>query len=269
MSSQNKHSTKTNAKILLLDCETSPIRAFVWGLWDNNVALNQIDRDWYLLSAAWKWLGEKHVTVVGPVSTEDKHEGAEYAILSAIHPYLDKADIVVGHNAKAFDVKKLNAKFIEYGFAPPSPYRIVDTLLEARKHFKMSSNKLDYLANLLGFGNKIKTDFDLWKGCMAGDLKSWANLLKYNIKDVKLLEKIYLALRPWMTNHPNLGVYHDGKIEGTDVVCGKCGGIHIQWRGYATTNLSKFRRFQCLSCGGWGRSRVAEPGRVHVAASIV
>ncbi len=256
-------------KILLIDIESAPLLAYVWGLWDNNVSLNQIKRDWYLLSVSWKWLGEKHTTVVGPVSTEHNHKGAEYAILSAIHPYLDQADIVVGHNVRAFDVKKLNSKFIEFGFNPPSPYRTVDTLLEARKHFKMTSNKLDYLANLLGFGNKIKTDFDLWVGCMSGDLKSWVKLLKYNVKDVLLLEKVYLKMRPWMTTHPNVGVYLDGPIEGADVICGKCGHNHVQWRGYVTTNLSKYRRFQCMGCFGWGRARAAEPRGQHVVANII
>ena len=48
---------KTEPKILLYDIETAPIQAYVWGLWDNNVALNQIETDWYILSWSAKWLG--------------------------------------------------------------------------------------------------------------------------------------------------------------------------------------------------------------------
>lgn len=250
--------------ILLLDIETAPIRAYTWGLWKQNVGLNQIDRDWYLLSAAWKILGHKHVQIVGDMSTEKYHQTQERDILSGLHRALDWADIVIGHNAKQFDLGKINAKFIEYGFSPPSPYRVVDTLVEAKKHFNLTSNKLDYLANLLGFGNKIKTDFDLWKGCMQGDEKSWEKMLKYNKKDVLLLEKVYLKMRPWMTNHPNVGVYH----EDGDTHCPKCNSTNIQWRGYAVTNLSRFKRFQCTDCGAWGRSRVNDLNRTNLGANI-
>lgn len=252
------------AKILLLDIENAAIRGYVWGLFDNNLALSQIDRDWYLLSCAYKWLGEKDIVVVGKPSHEDDYEGQEYDILEHLHGILDEADIVIGHNAKSFDVKKLNAKFLEYGFEPPSPYRVIDTLLEARKHFRLTSNKLDYLSNLLGFGNKIKTDFDLWVGCMKGDAKSWEYMLKYNRKDVVLLEKVYLKLRPWMVNHPNVGVYQDA---GDKVVCPKCGSNHLQWRGYVSTNLSQFRRFQCQDCLGWGRARLNIANRKNLAAN--
>jgi len=253
------------ANILLLDIENAAIKGYVWGLFDNNLSLSQIDRDWYLLSCAYKWLGDRSITVVGAPSHEDDHKEQEYIILEHMHTILDEADIVVGHNAKSFDVKKLNAKFIEYGFDPPSSYRIVDTLLEARKHFRLTSNKLDYLASVLGFGNKIKTDFDLWVGCMKGDEKAWAKMLAYNKKDVLLLEKVYLKMRPWMTNHPNVGVYED---EGEAVRCPKCGGTHIQQRGYAITNLSRFQRFQCQDCGGWFRGRINDLNRTNLSANI-
>lgn len=251
-----------NAKILLLDCETAPIRAYTWGLFDQNIGLNQIDRDWYLLSCAYKWLGDKRIVPVGVRSTEDKHAGAEFVILSNLRRVLDESDIVIGHNVKRFDIAKLNAKFLEYKMAPPSPYRTIDTLTEARRHFKMTSNKLDYLASLLGFGNKIKTDFDLWKGCMKGDQKSWDKMLKYNMKDVALLEKVYLTMRPWMRTHPNLGVF----LEGDKPACPICGGSHLQRRGYVTTNLSRYQRFQCQDCGGWSRGRANDLDRTNLVA---
>ena len=45
-------------RVLLFDIETAPILAHVWGLWDNNVALNQIIADWHVLSWSAKWLGD-------------------------------------------------------------------------------------------------------------------------------------------------------------------------------------------------------------------
>ena len=54
-----KNKTFKEMNILLLDIETSPVVAWVWGLRDQNVGLNMIKEDWYVLSWAAKWLGDK------------------------------------------------------------------------------------------------------------------------------------------------------------------------------------------------------------------
>ena len=43
------------AKILIIDIETSPIMGKVWSLWKQNVSLDQIEEDWYIMSYAAKW----------------------------------------------------------------------------------------------------------------------------------------------------------------------------------------------------------------------
>ncbi len=60
--------SKNNGPIvLLLDIETAPIIGHVWGLWENNVGLNQIESDWHLLSWSAKYLESKDKkTVYGP-----------------------------------------------------------------------------------------------------------------------------------------------------------------------------------------------------------
>ena len=42
-------------KILVIDIETSPVLANVWRLFKENVGLNQIQKDWHLLSYSAKW----------------------------------------------------------------------------------------------------------------------------------------------------------------------------------------------------------------------
>lgn len=251
-------------KILLFDCETSPILAYVWGLWDNNVSLDQIKEDWYLLSWSAKWLGDKKVMCDAlPMHPKyKKGRDNEKLILQSLWKLLDEADIVIAHNARKFDMAKLYAKFLEYGMPPPSPCRIIDTLVEAKKHFKLTSNKLDYIAELLGFGRKIRTDFLLWVACMEGDLEAWDKMIRYNKRDTVLLEKVYLKMRPWMRTHPNLGVF----LEGDKPACPICGGSHLQRRGYVTTNLSRYQRFQCQDCGGWSRGRANDIDRTHLVA---
>ena len=48
-------------KILLYDIEVSYTVGAVWGLYEQNVA--HVLREPYILTVAWKWLGEKQVYV--------------------------------------------------------------------------------------------------------------------------------------------------------------------------------------------------------------
>ncbi len=48
-------------KILLLDIETSPNLAYVWGLFKQNVAINQIKESGSVLCWAAKWYGSRDV----------------------------------------------------------------------------------------------------------------------------------------------------------------------------------------------------------------
>ena len=254
------------AKILIFDIETAPIRAYVWRMWKETIGFNQIHDDWYMLTWAAKWLGEEDMYFDSNHLHGDCNDDTEIA--KSLHAMIDEADIIVAHNAKKFDIKKMNTRFMAAGLSPPSPYRVVDTLEEARKHFAFTSNRLDALGKILGVGEKVDTGgFDLWWRCMEGDEEAFEEMVYYNIGDIELLEKVYLLLRPWMKNHPNIGVYDDDET----VSCPKCGGTTLQWRGYATTQAGRFHRFQCQSCGGWGRSRYSVLGvdkKKAVAANI-
>lgn len=254
-------------KIFLFDIETAPIMAYVWSIWQQNVGMNQIVHDWRMLTWAGKWLDSNEILYDS--CHLHKNHNDDRPILESLHACLDEADIVVAHNGNKFDMKKVNARFLQHGIAPPSPYRKIDTLLEAKKNFAFTSNRLDALGKALGVGGKQDTGgFELWSRCMAGDHAAYDKMVEYNIRDITLLEDVYLALRPWMHNHPNLAVYDDNE----DPTCPKCGGTHLQWRGYATTNASRFRRFQCQDCGGWGRDRVNElpkENRRNVMANVL
>lgn len=244
------------AKVFLFDIETAPISAYVWSIWQQNVGMNQITRDWRMLTWAGKWLDEDEVIYDSAHLHGDIESDLE--ICQSLHRYLDEADIVIAHNGNRFDIKKVNARFLAHGMAPPSPYRKIDTLLEAKKAFAFTSNRLDALGKALGVGGKSDTGgFSLWSRCMAGDKKAFEEMVEYNVRDITLLEDVYYALRPWMNNHPNIGVYNDDEEEQ----CPKCGSTHLHYRGFATTQAGRYRRVQCLDCGGWSRSRFSEIGK--------
>jgi hypothetical protein len=235
------------AKTLLVDIETTPNLAYVWGKYQQDVI--RFAAEWSLLSFSYKWMDETATKFLG----RDNYLEAE--LVEILHSLFDRADIVIAHNGDKFDIRKVNAKFIEFGLDPPAPYKSVDTLKVAKRYFKFNSNKLDDLGTILGLGNKAATGgFDLWMGCMQGDKKAWKTMRKYNNQDVELLEQVYLKLRPWIDNHPGLNV-----IDGKPDACPKCGETRLQARGTRkTTKVGVYHRFQCQGCGGWCSSRKAE-----------
>lgn len=116
------------------------------------------------------------------------------------------------------------------GFKPPAPYKQIDLLQVVKSNFKFPSNKLDYISQRLGLGQKVEHEgMALWTKCMKGDKAAWQRMEEYNIQDVVLLEDLYKRILPWIKNHPNMNVYKDGPI------CPTCGDEHLQKRGTAVT----------------------------------
>lgn len=242
------------ARMLTLDIETAPIMANVWALWDQNVGLNQINSDWHLLSFAAKWLGEDKVIYADQRGRRNKEN--DLRLLKILWKLLDEADIVIGHNAKRFDVKKINARFLLAGMKPPSPYKVVDTMIIAKSQFMFTSNKLEFLTDKLNVKYKKLPHgkfpgFALWKAVMADKPGAWEEMEEYNKYDVLSTEELYLILRPWDRQHPNLATY-DQEDEG--YVCPVCGSSDLWKRGFHHTNTGIFQRYQC-SCGAWSHDR--------------
>ena len=233
-------------KILLLDIETSPLTAYVWGLWDQNIGLNQIIDSSSTLCWAARWLGEKEVMF------DSVHKSGHTKMIERIHALVDEADAVVHYNGRKFDMPVLHKEFLLLGMAPPAPYKDIDLLKVVRQKFRFPSNKLDYVSQALGIGNKVKhMGMGLWKDCMAGDGKAWKLMEKYNKQDVVLLEKLYNKLLGWIPNHPNHGLY----VDSDTPVCRNCGTDKLQLRGFSFTTTGKYQRYQCKCCGSWGRGK--------------
>ena len=162
-------------RILITDIETSPNLAHVWGLWQQNVSLSQLMDTTSMISFAAKWYGERNVEFYS-----DHHDGHAKMVKQA-HRLLDEADIVVTYNGVTFDIKHFQREFILAGMNPPSPFRNVDLLKVVKSQFRFPSNKLQHVSDQLGIGQKTPhTGHELWVKCMAGDVKAWALMKKYN-----------------------------------------------------------------------------------------
>lgn len=241
-------------KVLLFDIEISPIVSYNWGLYESNAIA--VVKDWQILCFAYKWLGEKKIHVIGQDDFASYKKGVndDKNVVKKLHELFSEADIVIAHNAKKYDVKRVNTRFIFHKMAPPEPYRVIDTLSEVRKYASFSSNKLDYLSKQLGFGEKLDAGgIEIIEGCLAGNASAWKHLKRYNKVDVELLESLYLELRPWIDGHPSISIMSD-----MPTTCPKCGHDQLRQGGFFATKVGKRKRYQCLSCGGWCSGRLIE-----------
>lgn len=243
------------AKIILYDLEVS--RSVVEGYgnrWDFRVI--KFIRPQQLMCYSYKELGEKYVHFVS------RHDFKTYhAFVESLQKVLDSADITIAHNGGSFDDKMANRFFVLEGLTPPSPRKTIDTKREAKRWFRFESNKLDDLGDFLGLGRKETVGYaDLEDDFMSDkpSKKTIKLMRKYNDQDVRLLEAVYLRLRPFMSSHPNLG-----DVDGIDGVCPKCGSNNLHKRGFNNRRSGSVQRYQCQSCFGWcSEASIKKEGRI-------
>lgn len=226
-------------KILLLDIETKPTLAYVWRAYgEQNIGVEQIAEDGGVICVGAKWLGDKETHLFSD------WEHGHIQMLEKVHDMMSFADAVVHYNGDRFDLPKLQGEFLLNGLGPTPPCTSIDCIKAVRK-FGFFMNKLAYIGPLLTVGDKIKHEgFSLWTKVMEGDEAAQKRMAKYCVQDVKLLEKLYLKIRPFIRNHPHMG--HVGAYE-----CGACGSTHVQSRGTRRTRAYKIQRLQCQACGSW------------------
>lgn len=243
-----KEAPKSTAKVLIVDIETLPMEAYIWGMYDQHIGLDMIKTDWSILSFSAKWLGAPAEEVMYYDTRNEENVRDDSKLLKIIHSLLDECDVAIHQNGIRFDIPKLNARFIKHGMKPPSSFRHIDTLRIAKRHFAFTSNKLAYMTELLCTKYK-KLDhsefsgFKLWNECMKGNLKAFKSMEEYNKYDVLSLEELYIKLQPW-----DKTIRWSAFNEDTEERC-SCGSTEIKRNGYIYTNTAKYERHTCQVCG--------------------
>ena len=233
-------------RILYLDIETAPSNGWFWGLFKQNISIDNINEAGYTLCWSARWEGDKEILF------SSVHGDGEKVMVDRIHALLSEADAVIHYNGTNFDIPILNSEFFRRKMDPPTPYQQIDLLRTVRSRFRLVSNKLDWVARELGIGNKVHhKGMTLWHGCMAGVDKDWKVMEKYNKQDVNLLVKLYKLLLPWIQNHPNRGLYSDviDKMGNPVTVCPNCGSIHLVRNGMEHLATQSYQRYKCADCG--------------------
>lgn len=226
-------------RLLGLDIETAPAVAYVWGLHDQNIGLEQLIQPSRVLCWSAKWFGERKVLYA------DERIGAK-KMLTEIRSLLLEADAVVTYNGDSFDLQKLNGEFIFHQIAPAPQITSID-LYKTVRGLGYISGKLAFVGPHLKIGEKVKHEgFSLWAACMKGDKEAWKRMEKYNRQDTAMLEDLYNALRPYIKNHPHLGPPR-GRTS-----CPRCRSTRnvVAAKPRYTKNLI-IQRLECTACGGW------------------
>lgn len=260
-----KATTHEGPKILFLDIETAPLRAFIWSMWQQGVSLNQIDTDWFIMSYCAKWGHSDEVfyeDLRGTVYTED-----DTKLLAGLWKLLDEADFVVTQNGKKFDIKKINARLIMKGFTKPSTFRQIDTLEIAKRQFGFTSRKLEYMTEKLcklhvKKKHKKFPGQELWNECLQDNFEAWDEMEDYNKGDVLSLEELYTLFISWDNTLPNFDLYQDEVTDMSDWV----------ENGFHYTNLGKYQRYRNVKTGQQRRGRVnllSKEKRESLLANII
>lgn len=232
----------TKRKRLYFDLESSPNIGFFWEAgYKKNIDSSNIIKERAIICICYKWEDSKDVH-----SLQWDHKQNDKRMIEAFIKVANEADELVGHNGDRFDLAWIRTRCLFHGLSMFQKYTTIDTLKIARSKFKFNSNKLNYIADFLGFGEKIKTDFSLWRNIVLNkDPKAMADMIKYCKKDVILLEKVHKELAKHMDAKTHYGVIF-GADRGT---CPECGSddLAINKRKVLASGLKKIQ-YQCKTC---------------------
>lgn len=243
----------TQPKILFFDVETTAAVALAFGR--HKQFINQdaiIEEGGKIITAAYRWLGQSDSTLVN--ASADCFTGSDAQAVEELYYCFEEADLVVGHNAKNFDIKVLQTRGLANNFDALPFVQVCDTLEVAKKKFRFPSNRLDALAAYLGIGRKIDTGgIDLWKRVQAGDKQAFKEMREYCKHDTNLLYDVFVAMRSrGLISSFNAGVY----FNDNEIHCPVCSSTDVVESGrFVTTPTSKFKEYRCNDCGSVSRGR--------------
>lgn len=234
---------KTKRKRLFFDIEVSANIGLFWQSgYKLNIGPENIIKERAIICICYKWEDDKTVHSLHWDSKQDDKK-----LLQQFIKVINESDEAVGHNGDRFDLSWIRTRCLFHKIDMFPNYVTIDTLKIARQKFKFNSNKLNYIADFLGIGEKIKTDFGLWKNIMLNkDPKAMADMIKYCQKDVVLLEKVYKELARHTVAKTHYGVIFGGD-RGS---CQECGSdsLKIHSRKILASGIKKIG-YQCTTCG--------------------
>ena len=207
---------RTTRRRLFFDIETSPNIGLFWEAgYKKNIDYSNIIKERAIICICYKWEDDKDVMSLNWDAKQNDKRMLEQFVTVA-----NSATELVGHNGDKFDLAWIRTRCLFHGIDMFPNYITIDTLKIARSKFRFNSNRLNYIADFLGIGQKIKTEFNLWKDILLHkDKKAMEDMIKYCKKDVILLEKVFKHLNNHIPSKSHYGVLY-GNYRSS---CPECG----------------------------------------------
>lgn len=204
----------------------------------------------FLLCVGYKYLGDKKITVLTREFPDDPFNDKK--LCKEIYDVLSKAEGLITHNGKRFDVPFLNTRFLLNGLPVlPPALRHFDTCETIFKKLKMGASLKNSIEEF-GLPSE-KTALSLKGSLQAvyGDKKQYKWIVDHCRKDVQATEKLYEKLKA--LGAPGWSMAALADRPSSCPVCGESGGL--QRRGWNKAIKRQTPRYQCQNCGGWSSGK--------------
>jgi hypothetical protein len=250
-------------KILFFDIESAPVKAWVWNCGKQYVGHKQLVKEhnqYGIICIAYAWNDDKPAKVLD-WGYDEQDTGR---LVKEFDEIIQQADHVIGKNSDRFDNKMINAARMFAGLPGiPSWTKYTDDLeKQMRKHFRMPSQSLDYISNQLGYGGKIRMEFQDWIDIVEKTPegpKAFKKMLKYNKKDVEDTRSLWYYLSSHFEPKFSMANYMNDRI------CCRhedCGSRNVKKNGIRWSGQVRYQEYFCNNCGRYaGRTSLAVSGR--------
>lgn len=221
-------------------------------LWD--IECSDFAADYgFIFCIGYKFLGDKRVKLISIANTEEfkKDVTDDRGVISQFAEVMEKADYQVTWYGERFDYPYINTRALLNSQPPVPIIPHADGWRTARKKLKFQSNRLDGVSRAIptapGAKRELKTYIEgrHWVRAKAGYKDALSYVGEHCIADIRVLEKVYLALRPFSVNPPNLSKVRHPELNG----CPACGKYRIIKKGFLVTVAGRRQRFLCQDCG--------------------
>jgi len=254
--------------LVTFDIENMANLLWSWQVWGQNWNSIATELEWFPICIGYKSTKDKKAKCISlwdypgwkPVIV--RHKNGSFTVnppdisrlMQDTWDIIQEADCLLGWNSKRFDIKKLNACFLDLGMKPYKKTPHIDLMQEKKKLALSNSNKLDDTARKWGVGRKTDHEgWELWMKCIEGDKKAQRDMVRYCKRDVEITEKTYTeVLRPWISNHPSIGI-----MMGRPASCDNCGNNRFQINKSKYYTKSGYKmQYKCSNCGAYKTSPV-------------
>ena len=233
---------QTGIKRLFFDIETSPNVVYSWRIGYNlTITPDNIIDERKIICISYKWENSDKIYSL----SWDKNQCDRQMLIDFIEQ-ANQADELIAHNGDRFDIKWIRTRCIFHRIPMFPQYKTLDTLKKAKNGFNFNSNKLDYIAQFLGVGAKVKhSGFDMWKNVMKGDPDAMNEMVNYCEGDIIVLEDVYFTMQNYIKTNTHNGVINNN----LKYSCPSCGSEHSELIKNNVTAAGTIKRLmQCTDC---------------------